>query len=165
MKRALCILLTLLLLCGTVSVASATSDYDEHKHHWVNLGDDRDATCTEPGEAYEYCDICRETRTRVIPPKGHHFPPEDWEVTKQPTCTEPGQEMNHCTRVNFGRVCGYEWRRELPAFGHDWSEWYVIKEPKPGEPGFEERKCGTVASRSSAPATSTGTSRPLTSKS
>ena len=142
MKRALCILLTLLLLCGTVSVASATSDYDEHKHHWVNMGDDRDATCTEPGEAYEYCDICHETRTRVIPPKGHHFPPEDWEVTKQPTCTEPGQEMNHCTRVNFGRVCGYEWRRELPALGHDWSEWYVIKEPKPGEPGFEERKCG-----------------------
>ena len=46
MKRALCILLTLLLLCGTVSVASATSDYDEHKHHWVNMGDDRDATCT-----------------------------------------------------------------------------------------------------------------------
>ncbi|MBQ3762502.1 MAG: hypothetical protein II875_10905 [Clostridia bacterium] len=141
MKRALCILLTLLLLCGTVSVASATSDYDEHKHHWVNMGDDRDATCTEPGEAYEYCDICHETRTRVIPPKGHHFPPEDWEVTKQPTCTEPGQEMNHCTRVNYGKVCGYEWRRELPALGHDWGEWYVVKAPKPGEDGIEERKC------------------------
>ena len=140
MKRAICLMLSLLLAL-TCLCAQGTSSYGEHTHKWVSTGDRQEPTCTETGIAYEYCSICQEFRERTLPALGHHFPPEDWEVTKQPTCTEPGQEMNHCTRVNYGRVCGYEWRRELPALGHDWSEWYVIKEPKPGEPGLEERKC------------------------
>ena len=150
MKRAVCLIIALMLVL-TCACAQATASYGEHTHKWVDSGDRRDPTCTETGVAYEYCSICQAYRERTLPALGHHFPPEKWEITKQPTCTEPGQEMNHCTRVNYGQVCGYEWRRELPALGHDWGEWYVVKPAQPGEPGLEERKCGRCDSTEQRP--------------
>ncbi|MBQ4452810.1 MAG: hypothetical protein II912_10655 [Clostridia bacterium] len=137
---ALALLMLLGILPGLRPAAQATASYGEHTHKWVAT-DRLEPTCTDSGVVYEYCSVCQADRERTLPPLGHHFPPEKWEVTKQPTCTEPGQEMNHCTRVNYGRVCGYEWRRELPPLGHDWGEWYVFKPAAPGDPGIEERKC------------------------
>lgn len=141
MKRTLSLLMAALMVMTLLIpfTAQATS-IGEHTHKWVST-DTAEATCTEPGKVYEYCSICQAWRERTVPAKGHHFPPEKWQTTKAPTCTEPGQEKNYCSRVNYGRVCNYEWRRELPALGHDWGEWYTVKEAKPGEPGLEERKC------------------------
>ena len=141
MKRTLSLLMAALMVMTLLIpfTAQATS-IGEHTHKWVST-DTAEATCTEPGKVYEYCSICQAWRERTVPAKGHHFPPEKWQTTKAPTCTEPGQEKNYCSRVNYGRVCNYEWRRELPALGHDWGEWYVVKAAKPGEPGLEERKC------------------------
>ena len=142
MKRILSIILALILLLTMGSAfASGGTTSDDHKHNWKEIDRIKEPTCTETGLTYDACTICQKTRERVIPAKGHHFPKDGWKTTKEPTCTDAGQEKNYCTNVNYGRVCGYEWRRDIPALGHDWSDWYVIKEAKPGEPGIKERKC------------------------
>ena len=140
MKRILALALTLLLLLVTFGQGALATTAGSHTHHWVSSGDTRPATCTESGVKYEYCDICQAWRERTIPALGHSFT-KPWQTYVEPTCTDPGKEVNYCQRINYGYKCNYEWRRDIPALGHDWSDWYVVKPAKPGEPGIEERKC------------------------
>ena len=136
MKRTLCLLLALLMLASCVS-ALATSG--ECKHKWA-IDPGVDATCTEPGEYWEYCEICGEGHQVTVKPKGHYYP-NPYEVVTAPTCTTVGYELSVCQRNNHGRICGHQDYRQIPALGHDWSEWYVIKPATPEEDGIEERKC------------------------
>lgn len=142
MKRLISVFLALVLLLssGALAYMDPATGSSEHTHHWVGNDQGRPATCTESGVKYEYCDICWQTRERTIPPLGHQFS-KPWQTYVEPTCTEPGKEVNYCQRINYGYKCNYEWRRDIPALGHDWSDWYVLKEPTPEEPGIEERKC------------------------
>ena len=141
MKRMFCFLLTLVLMFSSVIVAAQAAAVDpNHTHNWVDTGDGRKPTCTEPGIKLEYCSICYTQRERYLPALGHYYS-EPWEVTKEPTCTEPGEERNTCTRVNNGKVCGNLWIREIPALGHDWGDWYLLRPAKPSSPGAEERDC------------------------
>ncbi|MBQ3668103.1 MAG: hypothetical protein II920_02635, partial [Clostridia bacterium] len=94
MKRTVCFILALMLVLMCAS-AQATASYVEHTHNWVAM-DRTEPTCTEAGMAVEYCSICQQTRDRVLPALGHYYPPDDWEVIKEPTCTEPGVERNTC---------------------------------------------------------------------
>ncbi len=144
MKRMLSLVLTLALLLtsGALAYMDPATGSTEHTHHWVE--DDRfPATCTTSGEIYEYCDLCGQRRERTIPALGHTFPPDGWKTVIPPTCTEVGREMNTCTRKNWPDyiTCGYEWWRDIPALGHDWGEWHVIKAPTAEEDGLEQREC------------------------
>ena len=65
MKRAICLMLSLLLAL-TCLCAQGTSSYGEHTHKWVSTGDRQEPTCTETGIAYEYCSICQEFRERTL---------------------------------------------------------------------------------------------------
>ena len=55
-----------------------------------------------------------------------------------PTCTEVGYAAGKCCSV-----CGYipEQREEIPALGHSWDEWVVVKEATDTEEGLEVRVC------------------------
>ena len=140
MKRITALALTLLLLLAYLGQGALATTVGPHTHHWVDSGDSRPATCTESGVKYEVCDICWERRTRTIPALGHSFT-KPWQTLKEPTCTEAGKEVNYCQRINYGYKCNYEWRRDIPALGHDWTDWYVVQPAKPGEPSIEERRC------------------------
>ncbi|MBQ4452811.1 MAG: hypothetical protein II912_10660 [Clostridia bacterium] len=144
MKRLLSLILTLALLLtsGALAYLDPTTGSTEHTHQWVT-DDTYPATCTTGGEIYEHCALCWTRRQRSTPALGHSFPPDGWKTIIPPTCTDVGREMNTCTRNNWPDYfpCGYEWWRDIPALGHDWSDWYVVKEAKPGDPGIEERKC------------------------
>ena len=63
------------------------------------------------------------------------------------TCTEPGTKAywtcSECGML-FSDAEGTESIAEpvvLPALGHDWSDWVVVKEPTTTEPGLETRTC------------------------
>ena len=141
MKRllSLVLVLTLLLTSGALAYLDPATGTSEHTHHWVTT-DTRPATCTESGVRFEYCDLCFMQRQTTIPPLGHYFP-NPWKTVQEPTCTAAGHEVNTCQRINYGEKCGFEWWRDIPALGHDWGEWHIVKEAKPGEPGMEQREC------------------------
>ena len=62
----------------------------------------------------------------------------NWRHTghKDPTCTEDGITRYVCQR-NDNHTRDFT----APALGHDWSDWYVAKEPSLLEEGIEERVC------------------------
>ena len=139
--RRISILSLALSLCLLLTALPALAEDVPHTHQWEQ-GEGYEATCTDTGYIQEICSICGETRWRDIPAKGHYFP-NPWTTIKEPTCTETGVEMNTCVRENWPDYfpCGYEWWRDIPPLGHEWGEWYVVKAPKPGEDGIEEREC------------------------
>ncbi len=146
MKRIFSMLLALVLLAtafvgmNDAALANSATGTDGHTHNWKDIGRTMQPTCTEYGYRTEMCTICQQDRQVPISPLGHYFP-NPWVTITAPTCTEVGHEMNTCVRVNRGKPCGYEWWREIPALGHDWGEWHVIKVPTAEEDGIEERAC------------------------
>lgn len=65
-----------------------------------------------------------------------HYHQPGW-VAKEPTCTEPGIMQDICPYHP-----DYVWsEEEIPALGHDMSEWVVIKEPTYEEEGLKVRDC------------------------
>ncbi len=109
-------------------------------HNWGEWTTTKEPSCTEKGSRTRTCKRCQKVETQEIAARGHYFP-NPWTTISEPTCTEVGHEMNTCVRVNRGVPCGYEWWREIPALGHDWGEWHVIKTPTAEEDGIEQREC------------------------
>lgn len=66
-------------------------------------------------------------------------------VTKEPNCTQPGEKAFKCTK------CGAVIKTEIvPAKGHTWGDWKLIKEATVTEKGLERRTCtvcGTTEDR------------------
>ncbi len=88
-------------------------------------------TCTAEGEMTFTCDDCGTTITVPVPAAGHRFPrdPDEYEQIErvESGCTKEG----HITYKPRCTVCGefdtssgaYTYTVNLPALGHDWSEW------------------------------------------
>ena len=57
----------------------------------------------------------------------------DFEILKNPTCTEKGERQRSCTISG----CGVTETEELPALGHQWSDWTPVK----GDSSREYRIC------------------------
>ena len=91
-------------------------------------------TCVNNGITEFRCTRCGGLMgSKSIPPALGHAP----EVkVVPPTCTAQGVEITTCTRcgVELGRV-------DIDPVGHDWSDWYVVKDPTCIEDGMEKRDC------------------------
>lgn len=96
----------------------------------------KEATCTETGILTYKCTVCDEVlNTEEIPAAGH-VPVTD--SAYEPTCTDTGKtEGSHC--CNCGEIIVAQ--EDIPAKGHDWDEWSVIKEPSDSEAGIKTRAC------------------------
>ena len=115
-------------VCGdtrTEAIKALGHEYGE----WVI---DRDATCVEEGSKHRDCIRGDDTQTEVIPvSKTHTF--GEWVITKEPTCTEKGEKQRSCTISG----CVVTETEELPALGHQWSDWTPVK----GDSSREYRIC------------------------
>ena len=115
-------------VCGdtrTEAIKALGHEYGE----WVI---DRDATCVKEGSKHRDCIRGDDTQTEVIPvSKTHTF--GEWVITKEPTCTEKGERQRSCTISG----CVVTETEELPALGHQWSDWTPVK----GDSSREYRIC------------------------
>ena len=91
--------------------------FNEDKHNWDMVGEDKATNCGEHGTVYLQCTVCGRENTAQGGLKGHKLE----SYTKEPTCTEDGYKVPKCV------YCGLEMTVEkviLPALGHDFSkEW------------------------------------------
>ena len=81
-----------------------------------------------------------DTEDIVIPKTGHEAGWEEEENVVEATCTSNGSY----DVAYYCENCGVELSRKtviIRAFGHDWDDWEVVKEPTDTEDGLEERVC------------------------
>ena len=96
------------------------------------------AACTESGSYEEvvYCTKCNAEISRTAKttaPLGHATVHHEAQAA---TCTEKGWEAYEtCSR------CSYTTYQEVPALGHDWGEWDIIKDATEDEAGEKARAC------------------------
>ena len=105
------------------------------------------ATCTKPGtQSGVHCSRCNYTEAGgVIPALGHT---EVIDEAVAATCTAGGlTEGKHCS------VCATVLVKQevIPAAGHDWLDWTVIKEPTVMEEGLEARSCAVCQLQETRP--------------
>ena len=91
--------------------------------------------CTQGGVGQHVCTICNFTEINVVPPQEHLWN-DDFTVDIAPTCTQSGSKSIHCTKCNAQKEI-----QSVPAKGHDWSEWKIIKKSTTTENGIKERQC------------------------
>ena len=84
-----------------------------HTHEWVELPGPGILFCTMDGVKNFECS-CGQTKSETIPAPGHDL--KEWSVTPA-TCTSDGRKTSSCNRCAAGFIV------ELPATGHDWSDW------------------------------------------
>ena len=58
-----------------------------------------------------------------------------------PTCTETGKSNFTATFKNSGFAKQTKNNADVPALGHDWGEWKIVKAPTTSETGIKERTC------------------------
>lgn len=102
-------------------------------HLWDNGSVSKPATCTEAGETVFTCERCGKTRTEEIEALGHE-PTEA--LVQEATCTQEGMKEVRCSRCEL--LLSTE---VLPALGHNWSEWTVLKEATWDTDGLQTRNC------------------------
>ncbi len=107
-------------------------------HDWDEGTITTPATCTEDGVMTFTCkrEGCNETKTEVIPAKGHT---EVIDAAVAANCTRPGlTEGKHCSVCDEVLVA----QEKVDPLGHAWSEWVVTTEPTCTEKGKEAQTCG-----------------------
>ena len=168
MKRLICCLVWLLLMCALPAFAAAQ---DTHEHHFEIIAE-TPAACLEEGARVSRC-ACGETKTETLPALGHDFAPV-WTVDREPTCQQAGLKSRHCTRCSavtdllsikptnhdFSivtveptctapgyrrltcRICGEEMTDHVaPALGHDPGLWVIEREAACETEGLRSRSC------------------------
>lgn len=116
--------------CGKVLETRTITATGHSYGDWVV---DKEPTCTESGSRHKTCSNCGDVVTETLDALGHDIIHHD---AKAPTCTESGHEAyDTCTR------CGYSTYHEIPATGHSYGDWIVIKEPTTSSEGLKTRTC------------------------
>lgn len=96
-----------------------------------------EASCTMPGTKTVICSLCGNTEVTEIPALGHSFSPV-FVTDKNPTCTTEGSESFHCIRCD---ISDSKTVQKIPANGHTYGEWYVLKKPTCTAVGTNQREC------------------------
>ena len=92
-----------------------------------------DPTCETDGHnAYEECSRCDYSTYKVIEKLGHNY----ISVVTNPTCLEKGYTTHTCKRCNDSYVSSY-----VNPTGHNYNEWYIVKQATCETNGLQERKC------------------------
>ena len=93
------------------------------------------STCVDHGIEQRRCNVCGVTETNELDLTDH-----DWEdeprVDVEPTCTEDGSQSRHCR--NCEAVID---SKSIPALGHQYSDWTVVKAVTCTEAGSKEKIC------------------------
>lgn len=93
------------------------------------------ASCESHGMLQRTCKVCGHIETSNIDPKGH-----DWNelptTDKEPDCTTNGSQSIHCKNCEATKD-----NEDLPALGHDWSDWETVDMPECDDSGTEEHYC------------------------
>ena len=120
-------------VCNTVIKAQTT--IPALGHNWDDGKVTKAATCTETGTKTYTCSRCQKTKTETIAATGHK---EVKDAAVAATCETAGKtEGSHCSICNTVLTP----QQTIPALGHDFGDWTVIKEPTYTEPGQAERVC------------------------
>ena len=106
------------------------------KHNWSTIPlEEKDATCTENGWISYKCQDCDAIKKVEILAEGHKEVKDEAEAA---TCETTGKtEGSHCS------VCGtvIKSQQTVPALGHDYSDWVIVKDATYTEEGIEECIC------------------------
>ena len=90
-------------------------------------------TCTKDGAITETCARCGEIRASVgKKATGHKY---EARVQKEASCEEAGEKIYTCS------ACGDHYSEAIPALGHDWGEWAVVRPATEEETGLRRRTC------------------------
>ena len=125
--------------CGQKYGIALGHDYVHH--------DAKAATCTEKGwETYDTCSCCDYTTYKETPAAGHTAGAAVRENEVAATCISDGSydEVIYCT------VCKAEISREsktIPATGHSFGAWAVVKEATCTAEGHETRVCSVCSAK------------------
>nr|MCR4709611.1 Ig-like domain-containing protein [Clostridiales bacterium] len=128
-------------VCGETLTMQLIVNALGHDFHVVE-GSAVEPTCTTDGkEADQVCSRCGELQEGTYLQASGHTEIELYAV--EPTCTEPG--------LTAGKKCYFcgeilEAQEEIPATGHSWGEWTVVKEATADEDGLMRRVCANDAS-------------------
>ena len=116
-------------------------------HVWDTGTITKEATCTEDGERTYTCARCNDNKVEEIPATGHKIVIDKMVSA---TCTKPGKiEGSHCSVCEEVLVE----QKTIPATGHSWSEWQVVREATVTNAGEKQRtctKCGELEKQSIA---------------
>ena len=107
------------------------SEYANHKLGAYEVT--KKVTCTENGEETSTCEVCGETKTRVIEATGHKF--GEWEETTKANCTVPGEKTRICNE------CGEKETENLSVTAHAYGLWAVTTKATCTTDGKETRTC------------------------
>ena len=120
-------------VCNEVLVAQTV--IPAKGHSWNEGEVTTQPTCKDKGVKTFTCTVCNETKTEAIDATGH----TSVEVPEKPaTCTESGHKAGTKCSVCGATLSGME---EIPALGHDWSEWTVTTPATCTKEGEEKRTC------------------------
>jgi hypothetical protein len=125
-------------VCNTVIKSQTTTA--ALGHSWDNGKVTKAAICTATGTKTYICTRCAKIKTETIAATGHK---EVKDAAVAATCETTGKtEGSHCS------VCNTVLKSQttVPALGHDYGEWVVVKAATYTEPGQAERVCRRDAS-------------------
>lgn len=120
--------------CGDTYQGNEVAAIGHNYSDWVVM---QEATEEKPGLRIRECSTCNYKETESIPwtnPNDHTHTYTS--IVTPPTCTEKGYTVYTCE-------CGDTYRDEIPATGHSYGPWRVVREATEKRTGLEERSCET----------------------
>ncbi|MBE6985939.1 MAG: hypothetical protein E7433_00745 [Ruminococcaceae bacterium] len=112
-------------------------DYEEPTEHDYELTNTVTVSCEEDGYEEYTCKKCDSIKLENEQKATGH----DFQVVGDPvegSCTEEGYTLYKCNNPD----CEEEKKDDvIPAPGHDFGDWEIIRDPEPGIPGKQSRKC------------------------
>ena len=115
--------------------ATTSKTIPAYGHSWGSWGTESEATCESPKIEKRKCSKCYGVDRREIGyALGHNY--SSFKMTaKAATCTSDGVGIYQCTR------CSSTQNRVLPAYGHNWGDWYTSSKATCDSPEIQCKKC------------------------
>lgn len=121
MRKVFAVLLTIMMMINLMPqnvLAGATYTPDDGHEHQYSTEWWYHPTCTEPGKAEYFCNLCGyTTEPQEVPALGHLWGGDS--EYQEPKCLTDGSAHHSCTReFDDGTQCGYSETYVIPALGH-----------------------------------------------